>query len=115
MLAAWLAVAAEGGDCHFASRMAMDIEGLGDKLIDRFDDGLVGSVADIFRLSQPQLAELERMGDKSSENLLASIDQSRSTTLPKFIYVGIREVGATRAPWQTTSNWTPCRPRRLTN
>jgi DNA ligase (NAD+) len=51
---------------HFASRKAMDIEGLGDKLIDQLvDDGLVGSVADIFRLSQPQLAALERMGDKS--------------------------------------------------
>ena len=84
---------------HFASRKAMDIEGLGDKLIDQLvDDGLVGSVADIFRLSQPQLAELERMGDKSSENLLASIDQSRSTTLSKFIYaLGIREVGEATA------------------
>jgi DNA ligase (NAD+) len=84
---------------HFSSRKAMDIEGLGDKLIDQLvDDGLVGSVADIFRLSQPQLAELERMGDKSSENLLASIDQSRSTTLPKFIYaLGIREVGEATA------------------
>ena len=84
---------------HFASRKAMDIEGLGDKLIDQLvDDGLVGSVADIFRLSQPQLATLERMGDKSSENLLASIDQSRSTTLPKFIYaLGIREVGEATA------------------
>jgi DNA ligase (NAD+) len=84
---------------HFASRKAMDIEGLGDKLIDQLvDDGLVGSVADIFRLSQPQLSELERMGDKSSENLLASIDQSRSTTLPKFIYaLGIREVGEATA------------------
>lgn len=84
---------------HFASRKAMDIEGLGDKLIDQLvDDGLVGSVADIFRLSQPQLAALDRMGDKSSENLLASIDQSRSTTLPKFIYaLGIREVGEATA------------------
>ena len=84
---------------HFASRKAMDIEGLGDKLIAQLvDDGLVGSVADIFRLSQPQLAALDRMGDKSSENLLASIDQSRSTTLPKFIYaLGIREVGEATA------------------
>lgn len=84
---------------HFASRKAMDIEGLGDKLIDQLvDDGLVGSVADIFRLSQPQLAALERMGEKSSDNLLASIEQSRSTTLPKFIYaLGIREVGEATA------------------
>ena len=84
---------------HFASRKAMDIEGLGDKLIDQLvDDGLVGSVADIFRLSQPQLAALERMGDKSSDNLLASIQLSRSTTLPKFIYaLGIREVGEATA------------------
>jgi len=84
---------------HFASRKAMDIEGLGDKLIDQLvDDGLVSSVADIFRLTQPQLAALERMGEKSSENLLASIDQSRSTTLSKFIYaLGIREVGEATA------------------
>ena len=84
---------------HFASRKAMDIEGLGDKLIDQLvDDGLVGSVADIFRLSQPQLATLERMGEKSSDNLLASIEQSRSTTLPKLIYaLGIREVGEATA------------------
>ena len=84
---------------HFASRKAMDIEGLGDKLIDQLvDDGLVGSVADIFRLSQPQLAALERMGDKSSDNLLASIQKSLSTTLPKFIYaLGIREVGEATA------------------
>ena len=84
---------------HFASRKAMDIEGLGDKLIDQLvDDGLVGSVADIFRLSQPQLAALERMGDKSSDNLLTSIQLSRSTTLPKFIYaLGIREVGEATA------------------
>ncbi len=84
---------------HFASRKAMDIEGLGDKLIDQLvDDGLIGSVADIFRLSQPQLATLERMGEKSSDNLLASIEQSRSTTLPKFIYaLGIREVGEATA------------------
>ena len=84
---------------HFASRKAMDIEGLGDKLVDQLvDDGLVGSVADIFRLSQPQLAALERMGDKSSDNLLASIQLSRSTTLPKFIYaLGIREVGEATA------------------
>ena len=84
---------------HFASRKAMDIEGLGDKLIDQLvDDGLVGSVADIFCLSQPQLATLERMGEKSSDNLLASIEQSRSTTLPKFIYaLGIREVGEATA------------------
>jgi DNA ligase (NAD+) len=84
---------------HFASRKALDIEGLGDKLIDQLvDDGLVSSVADIFRLSQPELAALDRMGDKSSENLLVSIEQSRSTTLPKFIYaLGIREVGEATA------------------
>ncbi len=84
---------------HFSSRKAMDIEGLGDKLINQLvDDGLVGSVADIFRLSQSQLAALERMGDKSSDNLLASIEQSRSTTLPRFIYaLGIREVGEATA------------------
>lgn len=84
---------------HFASRKAMDIEGLGDKLIDQLvDDGLVTSVADIFRLTKEQLSGLERMGAKSSKNLIASIDKAKSTSLPRFIYaLGIREVGEATA------------------
>ena len=84
---------------HFASRKAMDIEGLGDKLIDQLvDDALITSVAGIFRLTETQLASLERMGEKSAGNLMASIARSRETTLPRFIYaLGIREVGEATA------------------
>jgi DNA ligase (NAD+) len=84
---------------HFASRKALDIEGLGDKLIDQLvDDGLVTTVADIFRLGKEQLASLERMGERSSENLLSSLESSQVTTLPRFIYaLGIREVGEATA------------------
>jgi len=84
---------------HFSSRKAMDIEGLGDKLIDQLvDDVLVSSVADVFRLTKEQLAALDRMGDKSSENLLASIEKAKTTNLPRFIYaLGIREVGEATA------------------
>ena len=84
---------------HFASRKAMDIEGLGDKLVEQLvDEGLVTSVADIFHLTTTQLASLERMGSKSSENLMAAIADSRETTLPRFIYsLGIREVGEATA------------------
>jgi DNA ligase (NAD+) len=84
---------------HFVSRKAMDIEGLGDKLIDQLvDAALVTSLADVFRLTKEQLATLDRMGDKSSENLLASIDKAKTTSLPRFIYaLGIREVGEATA------------------
>lgn len=84
---------------HFASRKALDIEGLGDKLIDQLvDDGLVTTVADIFRLGKEQLSSLERMGERSSENLLSSLGSSQATTLPRFIYaLGIREVGEATA------------------
>ncbi|MEX2131089.1 MAG: NAD-dependent DNA ligase LigA, partial [Pseudohongiellaceae bacterium] len=84
---------------HFASRSAIDIEGLGDKLIDQLVDlGLLNSVADIYKLQLEQLSALERMGSKSSENLLAAIKKSRATTLPKFLYaLGIREVGEATA------------------
>ena len=84
---------------HFASRKAMDIEGLGDKLIDQLvDDALITSVAGIFNLTEIQLASLERMGDKSAGNLMVSIARARETTLPRFIYaLGIREVGEATA------------------
>ena len=84
---------------HFASRKAMNIDGLGDKLIDQLvDEGLLESVADLFRLTKDSVGMLDRMGEKSSENLLSSVAAARQTTLPKFIYaLGIREVGEATA------------------
>ena len=84
---------------HFASRRAMDIEGLGDKLVDQLvDESLIETVADLFRLDVDTLAALERMGQKSAENLVAAIEASRNTTLPRFIFgLGIREVGEATA------------------
>jgi DNA ligase (NAD+) len=84
---------------HFASRLALDIEGLGDRLIEQLvDRGLVREPADLFRLTAVQLVELERMGSRSAEKLVAAIDRSRSTTLARFIYaLGIREVGEATA------------------
>ncbi len=84
---------------HFASRRAMDIDGLGDKLIEQLvDRELVHSVADLYRIDAATLAGLERMGEKSAANLVAAIDQSRATTLPRFLYaLGIREVGEATA------------------
>jgi len=80
---------------HFASRKAMDIEGLGDKLVEALvDQGLIKGAEDIYRLTAEAVAGLERMGQKSAENLIAAIEQSKQTTLAKFIYaLGIREVG----------------------
>jgi DNA ligase (NAD+) len=84
---------------HFSSRKAMNIDGLGDKLIDQLvDEGLLKSVADLFRLTKENVGTLDRMGEKSAENLMASIAAARQTTLPKFIYaLGIREVGEATA------------------
>ena len=84
---------------HFASRKAMDIEGLGDKLIDQLvDDGLIANVADLFSLDAASIAKLERMGEKSSENLVEAIAEAKRTTLPRLIYaLGIREVGEATA------------------
>lgn len=84
---------------HFASRRAMDIEGLGDKLVDQLVDArMIDTVADLYALKQEQLASLERMGDKSAENLVTAIDTSRTTTLPRFLFaLGIREVGEATA------------------
>ncbi len=84
---------------HFAGRRAMDIEGLGDKLVDQLvDQGLVHRLSDLYRLDLPTLAALERMGEKSAENLLAAIDKSRDTTLARFIFaLGIRNVGEATA------------------
>lgn len=84
---------------HFASRKALDIDGLGDKLIEQLVDAdLLKTPVDIFNLTFPELIQLERMGDKSASNLLQAIHVAKQTTLPKFLYaLGIREVGETTA------------------
>jgi DNA ligase (NAD+) len=84
---------------HFASRHAMDIEGLGEKLIDQLvDTGLVTTAPDLYGLELDALIGLERMGEKSATNLLAAIEQSKLTTLARFIFaLGIREVGEATA------------------
>ncbi len=84
---------------HFASRRAMDIEGLGDKLVDQLvGRGLVHSPADVYSLDQATLAGLERMAEKSAANLVAAIEASKATTLARFIFaLGIRNVGETTA------------------
>jgi len=84
---------------HFASRRAMDIEGLGDKLVDQLvDRGLVHTPADVYRLDLATLAGLERMAEKSAARLIAAIEASKSTTLARFIFaLGIRNVGETTA------------------
>jgi len=84
---------------HFASRRAMDIEGLGEKLADQLVDGdVVHTPADLYRLDAGRLAALERMAEKSAANVVAAIAKSRSTTLARFIYgLGIRHVGETTA------------------
>ncbi len=84
---------------HFASRSAMDIAGLGEKLVEQlFDAGLVQTIADLYQLDHERLAALERMGDKSAENLLRAIETSKNTRFDKFLYaLGIREVGETTA------------------
>ncbi|MGA2518069.1 MAG: NAD-dependent DNA ligase LigA [Thermodesulfobacteriota bacterium] len=84
---------------HFASKRAMDIEGLGVKLIDQLvDTGLVKDVADIYYIKKEQLIELERMADKSAQNIIDAIEKSKTKPLPKFLYaLGIRHVGETTA------------------
>jgi DNA ligase (NAD+) len=84
---------------HFASRRAMDIEGLGDKLVEQLvDAGLVKTLADIYSLSLDDLANLERMAEKSAQNLLQALHNSKQTTLARFIYaLGIRNVGESTA------------------
>ena len=84
---------------HFASRRAMDIEGLGDKLVEQLvDEGLVANVAGLYHLQREQLLALERLGEKSADKLLAALERSKHTTLPRFIFaLGIREVGEATA------------------
>lgn len=80
---------------HFAARRAMDIEGLGNKLIEQLvDSNMIANVADIYSLTQSQLENLERMGTKSAVNLLSEIERSKKTTFARFLYsLGIPEVG----------------------
>lgn len=84
---------------HFASRRALDIEGLGEKLIEQLvQAGLIATVADLYTLTAEQLAALERMGDKSAANVVAAIEQSKATSLPRLLHgLGIREVGEATA------------------
>ncbi len=84
---------------HFAQRRALDIEGLGDKLVDQLVDGeIVRTPADLYGLGEAGLLELERMGEKSARNLLAALAKSRDTTLARFLFaLGIRHVGEATA------------------
>ena len=84
---------------HFASRRAMDIEGLGARLIEQLVDGEhVSSAADLYRLTLDELAGLERMAEKSAANLIQALEASKETTLPRFLYaLGIRDVGEATA------------------
>lgn len=84
---------------HFVSRRAMDVDGLGDKWIEQLVDlGLIKSSADLYTLKKEDLVALERMGEKSADNLLQAITHSKATTLPRFLYaLGIRDVGEATA------------------
>ena len=84
---------------HFASRRALDVEGLGEKLVDQLvERGMVSTVADVFGLEEGALAELDRMGEKSARNLVEGIGRARRTTLDRFLYaLGIRDVGEATA------------------
>lgn len=84
---------------HFASRSALDIEGLGDRLVEILvDQDLISTVADLYRLEVSQISALERMGPKSAQNLVAAIEKSKQVTLARFLYaLGIREVGEATA------------------
>ncbi len=97
----WIKCAAQrkGGLLHFVSRRAMDIEGLGEQLVEQLvERGLVTTPADFYRLGLTALAELDRMAQKSAQNVLDALDKSKSTTLARFIYaLGIRHVGESTA------------------
>ena len=84
---------------HFAGRRAMDIEGLGDKLVDQLvDGGLIRTLPELYTLGVAKLSALERMASKSAGNLVSALEQSKQTTLARFLYaLGIRQVGETTA------------------
>jgi DNA ligase (NAD+) len=89
----------KGGLLHFVSRRAMDVEGLGDQLVEQLvDRNVVTTAADLYRLGLTSLASLDRMADKSAGNVIKAIEKSKSTTLARFIYaLGIRHVGESTA------------------
>jgi DNA ligase (NAD+) len=84
---------------HFAQRRALDIEGLGDKLVDQLvDANVIKTLPDLYRLGLTSLAALDRMADKSAQNILAALEKSKQTTLPRFLYgLGIRQIGESTA------------------
>ena len=84
---------------HFASRKAMDVEGLGDKLVEQLvDQGLIAHVSDLYKLQVKAVAAMERMGQKSAQNLIDALEKSKATTLPRFLFaLGIRDVGEATA------------------
>ncbi|VAW67359.1 DNA ligase (NAD(+)) [hydrothermal vent metagenome] len=84
---------------HFASRKALDVDGLGDKIVEQLvDAGLIENIDDLFSIKAEKISQMERMGDKSAQNLVDALQQSKHTTLAKFIYsLGIREVGEATA------------------
>ncbi len=84
---------------HFASRKALDVDGLGDKLVEQLvDEGLIKTPADLFKLTELDVSTMERMGKKSADNLINGLLAAKTTTLAKFVYaLGIREVGETTA------------------
>jgi DNA ligase (NAD+) len=84
---------------HFAQRRAVEVEGLGDKLVDQLvESGIIHTLPDLYRLGLTALANLDRMADKSAQNLLQALQKSRQTTLPRFLYgLGIRHVGEATA------------------
>lgn len=95
----------KGALLHFAGRRAMDVEGLGDKLVEQLvDQGRVRTPADLYRLEVANLASLERMGEKSAENLVAALEASKACSLGRFIFaLGIRHVGESTA--RTLADW----------
>ena len=84
---------------HFAGRRAMDIEGLGDKLVDQLvDSGLIRTLPELYTLGVAKLTALERMGEKSAQNLVAKLEKSKNATFQRFLYaLGIRQVGESTA------------------
>jgi DNA ligase (NAD+) len=89
----------KGAMLHFAGRRAMDIDGLGEKIVDQLlAAGLVHSPADLYKLTVQQFADLERLGEKSAKNLVSALEKSKKTTLSRFLYaLGIRDVGEATA------------------
>jgi DNA ligase (NAD+) len=89
----------KGGLLHFVSRRAMDIEGLGEQLVEQLvDKHVITTAADLYKLGLTSLSELDRMAEKSAQNVLKALEKSKSTTLARFIYaLGIRHVGEATA------------------